>query len=191
MHRRSTTRSEVAPRRLLLDASVSVRQVMRPCLAVRSGTGVQHARLEMLELEAPEVVVIDVEGRPVGLVHGDDLLHDAIEAEAAEVMSSHHRPAAEPFALETDSGDDGEGQPVAAEAPLLVDDVLSASFAKMRQEGSISEAATLMKRERCEAVLVVNQSDRLVGIVTAEDIVNWVASATTSSSRPRKGAGAN
>jgi CBS domain-containing protein len=179
MHRRPSAQRE-APRRWFLDGAIPVREILRPSATVRSGTGVQHARLEMMEKEAKEVVVVDPEGRPVGLVQGDDLMHDAVETEPYAPASSRRRAALEPFALETDSGDDAEGQPLGAQAPLVVDDVLSSVAASMPADASICEAASLMKREHCDAVLVVDSESHFLGIVTPDDIVGWVSSAQSS-----------
>jgi CBS domain-containing protein len=183
MHRRSTTPRQEETNRFVLDGTMPVREILRPSPTVRSGTGVQHARLEMIENEASEVVVVDPEGRPVGLVQGDDLLHDALEAETFAPSSSHRRPALDPFGLETDSGDEVEGEQIAAEAPLVVDDVLSSETTSMQADGTICEAASLLRHRHCDALLIVDSNSRFLGIVTPDDIVGWVGSASSISRR--------
>lgn len=65
------------------------------------------------------------------------------------------------------------GRCAALEAP--VDDVLMRYVPQVFAHESLSRVANLLRHSRCDAVVVVDADDRLIGLITMVDLVSAVA----------------
>jgi CBS domain-containing protein len=116
------------------------------------------------------VPVVDGGGIPIGMVSKSDLVSEEYDwADLREEAQKSRRRAG--ILL-------GEGPEPVDERSLdrrTVGDVMTSAALSVLPTASIREASALMVNHHVHRLTVVDESDRLVGIVTTFDITRWVA----------------
>jgi predicted transcriptional regulator len=70
----------------------------------------------------------------------------------------------------------------------LVDDIMTAQAIALPEDATVTQAAAVMACERIHRVLVVSNEGRIVGVVSALDVLRWMAFADGFIvARPAKG----
>ena len=64
----------------------------------------------------------------------------------------------------------------------IVDDIMTGEALALPEEATVSQAAALMASERIHRVVVVSGEGRIVGLVSALDVLRWMASANGTES---------
>ena len=124
--------------------------IRRAVVTVKPLDSVRHAR-ELLERHRINQLPVVVDGRVVGIVTDRDL-RDVFPS----VLESRRRVRRHPEL-------DPERIPVR--------DVMAPRVLTLGPEASISEAAALLRRERIGAIPIVDEDDRLRGILTRSDLL--------------------
>lgn len=135
---------------------------VRPDLSIESLVEI------FLERGLSRVPVVDDEGRPIGVVAKTDVVTD-----------SHFR------------GDTTEeGRPELQRSPnvrytpegfhthvtgALVGDVMTPTIVSLPESASVAHAAELMATQHLHGVPITSSSGRLIGLLSALDVVGWVA----------------
>lgn len=128
-----------------------VREIMTPNVVTFSAdTSIEHATKVLLERHISGAPVLDEEGRPVGIVSKTDLL---------EAWHEYAKEAAD---------DDGETH-------VVVGDIMVPYLLAAQDTSPISLAAALMAYEGVHRLLVLDQHNAMVGIVSSLDVLRWLA----------------
>lgn len=132
-----------------------------PVITVPADTAIENVRWMMLDRNIGAVPVVDDRGRPIGIVAKTDLLrdHDGPSPTVLEAEPAHRDPSLSPLEL---SG-------------LRASDVMTPVVRAVLEDSSIAAAASVLASERIHHLLVLDELGRLVGLVSALDIVRWVA----------------
>ena len=123
--------------------------VRRTVVTVKPLDSVRRAR-ELLERHRINQLPVVVDGRVVGIITDRDL---------RDVFPSVLEPARRPRSPDADP----ERVPVR--------DVMAPRVLTLRPDATVAEAATLLRRERIGAVPIVDESERLCGILTRSDLL--------------------
>lgn len=127
-----------------IQSRMTVAQVMtQRVIALGPGDGLLHARETMDEAGVRHMPVVDAQGRLVGIVSDRDV-HRAIDL------------------MRTAEGRRGQGS---------IGDVMHRDVRTVRPGDSAAEAAALMIERKIGALPVVDEDERLVGIVTETDFL--------------------
>jgi CBS domain-containing protein len=133
-------------------------------LCVRKDHSIEALAALLVTHRISGVPVIDDEGRPIGVVSKTDLVRerhengDTVALDAAEGTSRI---------------EDGFH-----ELPIsrgTVADVMTPVAITLHEHSSVSCAAALMAMEGLHRIVVVGEDDRVTGIVSALDIMRWLA----------------
>jgi CBS domain-containing protein len=125
-----------------LDSKMSAASLCRLCPTVRSGTPLTVARLDVLRLGAEELVVVDRDHRPIGLVFANVLLD-------------------------------------AARLGGMVDDLMATAYLAVNEEDSLRTVCAAMARRHTGIAVLVDDQDRLAGVLSAHDVVAWIGRSIT------------
>ncbi len=137
----------------------------RDVVSVRRETGVQELAKLMHERRIGGAPVIDADGRLVGIVTDGDLI-----AEDADI----HAPAQiDIFGAIVYLGSFHKYEERLRKAVgATVGDVMTTKVHTVHPDDSVRRAATLMRDHKINRVPVVDEEDRLVGLITRTDIVH-------------------
>ncbi len=137
----------------------------RDVVSVRPETGVQELARLMHERRIGGAPVIDDDGRLVGIVTDGDLI-----AEDADI----HAPAQiDIFGAIVYLGSFHKYEERLRKAVgATVGDVMTTKLHTVHPDDSVRRAATLMRDHKINRVPVVDEEDRLVGLITRTDIVH-------------------
>lgn len=136
-----------------------VRDVMTPDpVTTRAGTTIKEALQLLTHHGVTSLPVVDATGRIVGVVSEADLIRDSLLPDP--------RVARTP----TD---------VTVARPHQVDEVMSNHPVTVRTDTDLSSAVELMTSTSVKSLPVVDNRDRLVGIVSRSDVVHILARADT------------
>jgi len=155
MHAESQTTSPSLARPPALLADVMTRSVV----AVRSDMSLEEVTEVFLARSISGAPVIDDAGRPIGVVSKTDLLraaHDAGDSGALEEVVER-------------------GYHIHEMAVPRVSDVMTPLVFSLSQDAPVARAAALMAFEGVHRVPVVDDDGVLVGIVSAIDVLRWMA----------------
>jgi CBS domain-containing protein len=153
---------EVAERTRVADI------MTRDVATVRADLSVDSLVELLLARDLSRVPVVDDNGRPIGMVAKTDVIvdrhvrGDTVEEGPATIPVSRnvcYSPAG--FHLHTEG--------------VTVDDVMSRSVASLPETASVSQAAVLMATSHLHGIPITSASGRVTGLVSATDIVAWVA----------------
>lgn len=136
----------------------------RSVVCVRPEMSVEALHLVLVESSVGGVPVVDAHGKPVGIVSKTDLVWEGYDrAEAIE-----------------------EDEPI-DEVPRRqrVAEIMSKTVFVVRENASIVEAAAAMAREGIRRLPVIDKTGVVVGIVSALDIVGWLARSAGYETEPR------
>jgi CBS domain-containing protein len=131
----------------------------RGAITVRADTGLEQLVELFLHQGLSRVPVIDDSGGVVGIVSKTDLVIDQHERGDTEVSQA---------------GAGGQGRHV-HEVGGLVRDVMTPVAFTLPPNTMLGEAARRMLADNVHAVPVVSEKHELVGMLSATDIVAWVA----------------
>jgi CBS domain-containing protein len=158
-----------APRPRSLADRTPLWQVMRPCvICVRSDLGIDSLMSLFVAFDLRSVPVVDDAGRPVGVVSRGDLVNHWYDSEAGD----------QPLRAPAPSGGPGEYLgPGFHEVPpaQTVADVMMCIAFTLYEDASLSHAAALMAYEGVQRIPVVSFEGKVVGVVSAMDVVRWLA----------------
>jgi CBS domain-containing protein len=158
------------------EAAVESRAAATAVESIMSQTPVcveAHTSLEKLvpllvDLNVGGVPVVDVQGRPLGMVSKTDLLAEEAERVDADAVAAEFSPVG--ALLATDSGN-GHLRHTAA-------DLMSSPLVSIMVRDSILHAAQVMTARSVHRLGVVDDAGRLVGVVSTTDVVRWLATRT-------------
>lgn len=153
------------PRRMDMQEAAMrapLRDVMqREVLCVRSDASVEAIRLLLLERGLRCVPVVDGDRKLIGIVAKTDLLRD--EDSRRDLEESGPLPPVEP------------GFHVEELATRVATDVMSPHVHALPEEAPLAFAISLMALEEVLEVPVVDAEGQVVGVVTANDVMRWMA----------------
>ncbi len=124
--------------------------------------------------------VVDHKGRCVGLISASDILN--YEQEQAEVVAEANETMAQHFNAETQRWESVRVTSFALEefGDVHVEEVMSRDLIAVRPDESVVETARVMLDGRVHRVLVLDDAQRLKGIVSAIDFVKLYAQEHTT-----------
>lgn len=145
-------------------ATTCVRRLMTsPAPMMHDDASADALRSFMVEHAIGAVAVVDADRRPLGVVSARDVLRgdadDAFAPDEEHEMESSHRHAGAP-------------DPVTA---ARVRDLVRRTAVVVHQDAMLAAASALMVRERVGRLPVVGPDGRVVGILSAMDVVEWLA----------------
>lgn len=127
---------------------------------VRPDTGFKEIAKLLAEYDITAVPVVDDDDRPVGVVSEADLLRtDLLRKEAAQLDPAGRLPVPHP-------------KPAArskAEAATAAAGLMNSPAVTARPRWTVVDAAQVMERHRVKRLPVVDEADRLVGLVSRAD----------------------
>lgn len=135
---------------------VSLRSIMAPeLICVRQDLEIHRVVGLMIGRRIGCLPVVDQRRRPIGVITKFDLVE---QLEAAMRASS-------------------AGHPLPQDLPArTADEVMMPIALTLDEHATVAHAAAMMASEEIHHVLVVDGDGALVGVVSAKDIVHWVAS---------------
>jgi len=143
-------------------------------ISFTADTTVETATRTMLERGISGAPVVDEAGRPIGMVSKTDLLEAWYEQGKAEADE-----AAEEGELTVQQGGYtcslGGGFHVEHTQSVAVGDIMVPYLLAVSSRAPISLAAALMAYEGVHRLLVLNESNEMVGIVSSLDVLRWLA----------------
>lgn len=144
-------------------ASSSVAAIMTtPVVWVEAHASLENVRWLMLEGHLGAVPVVNEARRPIGIVTKTDLLRERDEI----ALSARPRPLPPDAEVGSSDGEAGD---------LCAIDVMTPVVHTIAEHTSIAAAAAVLARERLHHVIVLRGSGEIAGMVSALDIVQWVA----------------
>jgi CBS domain-containing protein len=155
-------------------------------LSFRTTTTVVEATRTMLDRGISGAPVLDGQGKPVGMLSKTDLLeawhdHGPVAADPEEQqMASAGKATAVPQLCMQGADRAGAGMARAPEAAFgrkepSVGDIMVPYLLAVPSQAPISLAAALMAYEGVHRLLVLDDSNNMVGIVSALDVLRWLA----------------
>jgi CBS domain-containing protein len=148
---------------LISAEDTQVSAVMTATVAcVRPELDLDSAARLLLEMGIGGLPVVDGEGRPIGVLSKTDLVRHRYEDCDVSVMNPGEASKLGP-GFHTEA------------VPLSVEDVMTPVAFDVLESTSIADASALMAYESVHRVPVVNEEGAVVGIVTALDLVRWLA----------------
>ncbi|HME90044.1 MAG TPA: CBS domain-containing protein [Myxococcaceae bacterium] len=140
-------------------------------LCVRPEVSVQELTLLLFECGFSGVPVVDAKGKGLGVVSKTDLLRENYDRAELEVEEGASYPrGAGASSLPNRSRSLPAHTPRGNVAEIMTRTVLS-----LPEWASIQEAAALMALEGVRRIPIVDEDDRVVGIVCASDVLSWLA----------------
>jgi acetoin utilization protein AcuB len=131
--------------------------IRRTVVTVKPLDSVRHAR-ELLERHRINQLPVIVDGRVVGIVTDRDL-RDVFPSIFESRRHMRRHPELDPDRVP-------------------VRDVMAPRVLTLRRDASVSEAAALLRRERIGAVPIVDEDERLSGIITRSDLLGVLTAAS-------------
>ncbi|MCA9523924.1 MAG: CBS domain-containing protein [Myxococcales bacterium] len=148
---------------LMRVADVMTGQVicLRPDMSVESVTQL------FLEHRISGAPVIDDDGRPIGVISKTDLVRESFD-----------RDSLTEWDVTPTDDDTREGFHVQRETRATVAEVMTPVVVTLEASAPITEAARLMIEQRIHRIPVVSDTGRVVGIVSAVDLLGPIANQT-------------
>jgi len=144
---------------LLVSAGTPVGDVMtRTLVCVRSDLGLDAIRNVVCRRSVVAVAVVDAAHEVIGLLYTDRVLARPDDFEG-------------PFACGTDVGPTRLG---ATRTRPSARDLMTEAYA-IPMDTSVAQVATLMSCRALRAVIIVDDHRWVVGMLTSEDLVGWLA----------------
>jgi len=155
-------------------AEGQVRQIMtREAVTVRPDTSVEAVMQLLLDRQISGVPVVDEDGAPVGIVSKTDLVREQfLRGDSGE--EGGEGGVQVPFRRGVRYSP-GQGYHVHQEDRRTAAEVMTPIALTVRDDAPISEAARRMAAGGIHRMPVVSPEGRVVGIISAMDIVGWVA----------------
>lgn len=148
-----------------LETTVAAIMTRAP-ICVRPTVGVGTLARLLLDEGMSGVPVVDGNGRPIGVVSKTDVLRYLHEkSDGAEAVIDQDAALAA-F---------GDGFHLTATHDATVDDIMTPLVFALRHDVEIVRAAALMAGEGIHRLAILDDTGAVVGILSALDIVRWVA----------------
>lgn len=139
-------------------------------LAVRPDVSLEALTELLVERGIGGAPVVDAEGRPVGMVSMRDLLETRFVAgDTAEEVAPGWQARGKLRLVP------GPGVHAEAAPRETVSDVMTPTAFTLPEDAPVSMAAALMAAHEVHRVVVVGGRGRVCGVLTASDVVRWVA----------------
>ena len=133
----------------------------RSVICIRPDVSLNDLTMILFEHGISGAPVVDLSGKPLGVVSKTDLLRDSYEkVEIAEDKWARD---------ELPNGDEH------LRSHLRVQDIMSTSVSFLPESATLAEAAALMALEGIRRIPILNEKDQVVGIISASDILGWLA----------------
>ncbi len=146
--------SRAARSKLLKD--VDVKKIMsRPVITINENDSIGKARALMRDNNIGRLVVVDDDGKPIGIVTEEDILKKVFKPKQRMKYGEVKGEKVPRF-----------GQPVKL--------IMSSPLITIDPDASVAEAARLMKEYSIRGIPVV-RGDKLRGIITRHDIIKYLA----------------
>jgi CBS domain-containing protein len=144
----------------------------RDVIVVRPETSIDTAAALLLDNGISRLPVIDRNGKLIGVLSKTDLVEEQVEREDT---GEHHTPL-----TRRSSGGIRATEPDMHEHLVgpLVEDVMSRPALCVPEHFTVARAAEIMAAHRVHGLPVVKSSGELVGMISALDILAWVAGIT-------------
>jgi CBS domain-containing protein len=171
---KATARSKAKTRRPLAAAQrTRVAEIMsREVITVGPDINVDALVDLFIERGLSRVPVVDESGRPIGMVAKTDVL-----------LESHTRGDTVEEALpEIPVGRNVRYSPVGFhlhELGAVVRDVMNPAVVSLPETASVAEAARVMASRHLHGVPVTSDAGQVVGLLSASDVMGWVAGLAT------------
>lgn len=159
-----TMRAPPAAQVLAADQTRIAEIMTRGAITVRADLSLEQLVELFLDQGISRAPVIDDHGRPIGVVSKTDL-----------VIAQHERGDTEI----SQAGAGGRDRHV-HEVGGIVRDIMTPIVFTLPETSSIGEAARRMLADNVHAVPVMSAENQLVGVLSATDILAWVAGAQSS-----------
>jgi CBS domain-containing protein len=141
----------------------------REVVCVLPDLGIEALTQVFLERGISGAPVVDPSGRTLGIVSKTDVLRDfADRGETGELGEPEVRSGGIRAELE-------RGMHVARSSDTTVQDVMTPLTFALPEDASIARASALMYLEGVHRVPVIASSGRVVGILSALDVLGWLA----------------
>lgn len=163
-----TPRPQPAPQLLAADRTRISEVMTHGAVTVRADASQEQLVTLLLEQGISQVPVVADDGRPIGVVSKSDV-----------VIAQHERGDTEV----SQAGAGGRGRHV-HEVGGLVRDIMTPVAFTLPETASIGEAARRMLADNVHAAPVVAPDNRVIGVLSATDIMAWVAGAYVPAARP-------
>jgi CBS domain-containing protein len=145
----------------MINVNTSVRHIMTsPVILARADTSVEAIAEIMFAKSISAVPVVDDQNRPIGIVSKTDLLRVRHEEGDTEEQNTVGDP---------ETGMHQE------RARATAGEVMTPMVFSVRAETPVATAAALMAQERIHRVPVVSATGEVVGILSALDVLEWLA----------------
>jgi CBS domain-containing protein len=160
--RMSTHTRDIAERTQVEDV------MTREVISVKPTIGVEAVEAMLVERGLSRVPVVDDDQHPIGMIGKSDLIREHVmRGDTGGVQVSQEV---------------APGRPAAAgmhvhEVDAIVRDVMTPFVASVSEHASLAEAARKLLADQLHAFPVVDDRGRLVGMLSATDVVAWVAGA--------------
>lgn len=157
--------------------AVPIHLVMPPrVLCVTADVSIESLEGLLLDQGISGVPVVDALGRPVGVVSKTDLVREHHENGAdGFLLDELERPARAKL---------GSGVHVVPSSDGTVEDIMTPLPMSLPESASIATAAALMSHEGVHRLPVVSDENRVVGILSAFDLLGWLAAHRRQAARP-------
>lgn len=143
-----------------ISPTTPVSEVMTPnVLCIRDDVPVEIIAALLLERGISAVPVVNAAGKPLGIVSKTDLVREAHENHAD---LTHPRKLPHGFHVE-------------APGETLAREVMTPLVFSLPADAPIGKAAALMSYERVHRTPVLSPEGRIVGLISASDVLRWVA----------------
>jgi CBS domain-containing protein len=157
-----------------------VSAIMSKAVCVDPNLNVEQLKALMLKRGFSGVPVVDAAGHAIGVVSKTDLVRDQFETLEAELE-------ADGLISEAEVPELGIGSHAALIARSTVGEVMTPLPLTVPENLSISQAAAIMASRAIHRLPVVGSAGSVVGIVSALDIVRWLADQSApEASRPTR-----
>jgi CBS domain-containing protein len=121
----------------------------------------------LLDLGIGGVPVLDDAGQAIGVVTRSDLLRALLTRERAAQDEKAASPAGSVAAAGAQTDD--------AQRPATVGDIMMPAVFTLPENASVAKAAALMSYEGVHRLVILSDADEVVGILSALDILRWMA----------------
>jgi len=143
-----------------IAAATRIRDVMTPAVTcVTPDVSIESLTELLLERGISGVPVVDLSGRPIGIVSKSDVLRESFIEGETEALDQEFEDG---FHLITQAG-------------ATVADVMMPIAFTLRATDTLDHAAKLMAAEHVHRIPLTDGDGRVCGIVTTFDLARWVA----------------
>ena len=148
--------------------------MQRDLVTVSLGDTLQDAMYQMTENHVTGLPVMDAKSRCVGLISASDILN--YEQEHTEFTSEANTDMARHFNVDTQRWESVRVTSFALEefGEVKVDEVMTRDLVAVARDTLVKDVAAKMLKDRIHRVLVLDENQRLYGIISSFDFVQLI-----------------